>query len=173
MVICVTVVAIVFCPPGNPRTLSPSASQLGWGPAAMLQAGYLFPQRPPLVPARAWGWSLLGYWGCLGSPATLVLLLQVSMLLRPWRLPEPVILTSPRAHFPGPAEGFSVFTGHIRRWGEGTIFAQQLLFHIIQWKSQDGEGSFCLDIEKFLFCLRYDLGTSFQIPGTEPCTPEP
>lgn len=75
--------------------------------------------------------------------------------------------------FPGPAEGFSVFTGHMRRWGEGIIFAQQLPFHIIRWKSQDGEGSFCLDVEKFLFCLRYDLGTSFQIPGTEPCTPEP
>ena len=69
MVVICGVVADVFCPLRNPRTLSPSASQLGWGPAAVLQAGYLFPQVPSLAPARAWGWAFLGYSGMSWEPS--------------------------------------------------------------------------------------------------------
>lgn len=132
MVVHVIVVALVFCPLGNPEPFSIS----GWSPAARPAALSAPPPTPPPPvssdPTTGASQGLrvgsAGVLGVSGSPATLFLLLRVTMLLRPWRLPEQVMPMSPKAHFPGPAEGFSVFTGHGGMREEGTVFAQQLPF---------------------------------------------
>ena len=101
MVVPAIVVAVVFCPLGNPEPFSISVRL-----ESCCQAPGSVPPPPrptaPISSAPTAGAiqglrvGSAGVLGVSGSPVTLSLLLRVSMLLRPWRLPEPVMPMSPR-----------------------------------------------------------------------------
>lgn len=104
---------LLFSPSGNPRTLSPSLSRLAWSPAAFL---HLFFQPPPLMPARAWGWPLLGSLEVLRMARDFGSSVAGFHVAEAMDIPVAVMLTSPRAPFPwqgtpfwaGPTEGWRV-----------------------------------------------------------------